>query len=704
MAQEIPAPSAGARRAWKIGNTRGKQKPTPEDAADLAGYDALVAAIEAPSRAIAKSFGADSCFNIDRVTRLPGTVNVPSEKKIREKGQRRSLAHVVWADWDRLYSHSDFPTAPAGEPRRQAPGAATAMPPERREPADWCLKVISDPLCNPDGKHHYHGHRSRAAAAICCELIRCGRTDDELRAVLTDEGNGISDHVRKQKPMDRYIVKTIAWAHKQVDSELILSPGAPLDSARECVRRRHMEEGQATIRAELYDFLDGAKQQLDDGTIAPFNPTKFKVSNVLDALAAYVNISASVRAPRWLDDDGKWPADEIIACKNGLLHLPTATLLEHTPNFYTHNALDFDYDANAPEPVEWLKFLGTLWDGKTEENASDDAKAAAKKNANQTIETLQETFGYLLTADTSQQKAFMQIGPKRCGKGTIARMATRLVGAENVAGPTLASLCQNFGLQPLIGKRVAIISDARLGSHADQQAITERLLAISGEDMLTIDRKNRTAWTGHLDVRFMVLSNELPRLTDASGALVSRFILFVMTKSFYGKEDLGLGARLGTELPGILNWSIKGWRRLKERGYFVQPVAATETLRQFEDLSSPIGAFLRDRCIIDAGQSVPVDNLFKAWTAWCSQQGRDYPGSKQSFGRDLSAAEPGLKVSQPRDGDSRLRVYQGIGLQPTVKPNGGGDAPQDDLCHDDARAAAENGPPEDLDRRCPPGR
>ncbi len=173
------------------------------------------------------------------------------------------------------------------------------------------------------------------------------------------------------------------------------------------------EQDEATIRAELYDFLDDAKQQLDDGTIAPFNPTKFKVSNVLDALAAYVNTPASVRAPRWLDDDGKWPADEIIACKNGLLHLPTLTLLEHTPNFYTHNALDFDYDANAPEPVEWLKFLGTLWDGKTDENANDEAKATAKKNANQTIETLQEMFGYAFPWGQPNTELERSTGPRQ---------------------------------------------------------------------------------------------------------------------------------------------------------------------------------------------------------------------------------------------------------------------------------------------------
>jgi putative DNA primase/helicase len=141
-------------------------------------------------------------------------------------------------------------------------------------------------------------------------------------------------------------------------------------------------------------------------------------------------------------------------------------------------------------------------------------------------------FGYVLSGDTRLQKIFLFVGPKRGGKGTIARVLTGLLGAHHVAAPTLASLATNFGLSPLIGKPLALVSDARLSMKADNKIVVERLLSISGEDSLTIDRKFREPWTGRLSSRFLILTNELPRLTDASGALVSRFIVFVLTKSF----------------------------------------------------------------------------------------------------------------------------------------------------------------------------
>jgi hypothetical protein len=57
-----------------------------------------------------------------------------------------------------------------------------------------------------------------------------------------------------------------------------------------------------------------------------------------------------------------------------------------------------------------------------------------------------------------------------------------MVDGKTVPGPTGRAA-------PLIGKSLAIISDARLGGCMDAQVIVERLLAITGEDTLSIDRK-----------------------------------------------------------------------------------------------------------------------------------------------------------------------------------------------------------------------
>ncbi len=337
-----------------------------------------------------------------------------------------------------------------------------------------------------------------------------------------------------------------------------------------------------------------------------------------------------------------------MSCSNGLLHLPTRKLLSHSPAFFTVNALEFAYDEDAKDPGEWVKFLNQIW-----------------PTDQQSIDMLQELFGLALTGDTSFQKAFLLVGPKRSGKGTIARVLTKLLGQANVCGPTLSSLGQNFGLAPLIGKRLAIISDARLGGKTDQQIVVERILAITGEDSLSVPRKFKDDWTGQLETRIMVLTNELPKLSDASGALASRFVILLMTESFFGKEDQGLTDRLTKELAGILNWSLDGWKRLKERGYFVQPAAAAAAQQDFEDLGSPIGAFIRDKCYVGPTKVCKPDALYSAWLEWCNEQHIMHPGTVQTFGRDLRSVVPGLTITNPRHKVTGYpeRHYQGVGLK-----------------------------------------
>jgi putative DNA primase/helicase len=91
--------------------------------------------------------------------------------------------------------------------------------------------------------------------------------------------------------------------------------------------------------------------------------------------------------------------------------------------------------------------------------------------------------------------------------------------------------------------------------------------------------------------RFVVLTNELPRFTDSSGALASRFIVFMLNKSFYGHENPALTEELCRELPGIFNWSLDGLQSLRARGRFEQPISSADAIREMEDLASPVGAF-----------------------------------------------------------------------------------------------------------------
>lgn len=410
---------------------------------------------------------------------------------------------------------------------------------------------------------------------------------------------------------------------------------------------RYCEIEDEAANCRLLEWLHGALRYIvvDRRTgaigLTDFESNPTTVKQALDSIRTYVHLPATTTAPCWLDDRAHPPALEILPCRSSNVHIPTGRILPATPALFTTNALDFDYDPLATSPKRWLTFLEQVF--------GDDPEG---------IGLLQEWFGYCLVADTSQQKMLLLVGPRRGGKGTIGRILASLIGITNIVGPTTGSLAGPFGLQPLIGKSLAIVSDARFtGQHVG--TVVERLLCISGEDTLTIDRKFLSAVSMRLPTRFMFLTNELPRLNDVSTALAGRFLVLRLTQSFYGREDPALTGQLLTELPGVLLWAIEGWTRLHERRRFLQPKSGEDAIRDIGDLASPIGAFVRECCATMPDLRVSIGTLYAAWEMWCQQDGRHAVGTRQMFGRDLATTVPSVKR---RRGTEYAPFYEGISL------------------------------------------
>jgi putative DNA primase/helicase len=140
--------------------------------------------------------------------------------------------------------------------------------------------------------------------------------------------------------------------------------------------------------------------------------------------------------------------------------------------------------------------------------------------------------------------------------------------------------------------------------------------------------------------------------------LASRFVVLTLLKSFYGKEDTQLTGKLLTELPGILNWALKGLDRLRDRGQFEMPKSSLDVIRQLEDLASPVSAFLRDWCApAKPDQQVNVKMLFNAYRQWCEMYGIR-AGSAIVFGRNLRAVRPEIRTG----GRGKDRFYSGVDL------------------------------------------
>ena len=415
-------------------------------------------------------------------------------------------------------------------------------------------------------------------------------------------------------------------------------------------RGSHWKELALTsLRAQLYQFTAFATYINASGEQSKWAPTEKKISDLVGALTGLCELSNTIDAPCWLDDR---KTDTIIATANGLLEVTSRQLYPHTPQFFNLHAVPFAYDATAGEPKHWFAFLDSVW-------PSPDATTVHPAQ-----DLLQEWFGYVLSGRTDFQKMLLLNGPTRGGRGTIGRVLTGLLGKENVAGLKLDDLGENFGMAHLIGKPLAIIGDERF-SGKKMSEVVSALLMITGEDVIPVNRKHRGRWNGKLPTRLMLFSNELQKLSDASTAIVGRFLVLRMTKSWLGREDMGLPDRVLGELPGILTWALDGLRWLMANGRFTEDPGAAEIVMQMTALASPIRTYAEENCVVGEGKEFETDTrvLYHDHCTWRRANGHMVIANS-TFGASLRAAFPHITSKRiVRPDGSRGRIYVGIRLK-----------------------------------------
>jgi putative DNA primase/helicase len=404
----------------------------------------------------------------------------------------------------------------------------------------------------------------------------------------------------------------------------------------------------ADVTSWLYQRMDRAymmaqDKQTKEWAEVPWNPGNANINNLDKALRAAVNLRDDTQQNTMI---GEGVHDLAVSCTNGLLRVAGRELAPADPSYFTFSSVPFAYDGKAICP-QWQAWL--------EETFEHDPAS---------ISMIQEWFGYIISGRTDLQKALMLQGPERSGKGTIARILQKLAGTSNCCGPTLNSLTEQFGLWALTDKTLAVIGDARLPK-SGTEIITERLLSITGEDTIQVDRKWMKPWQGKIPARIVLLSNEIPNWADSAGVLPTRWIVATTARSFLGKEDPSLFGRLVTELPGILNWALDGLDRLIKQGQFTVNTATPEIVGAQRDRSAPQKGFVEEVCVLGGDKWVSKERLREMWVLWNREHGRTVPDTRESFTTKLLGMVPTIQArDQKKRIDGKLTpVYRGIGLR-----------------------------------------
>lgn len=409
---------------------------------------------------------------------------------------------------------------------------------------------------------------------------------------------------------------------------------------------------------QLYEYFNSfsvMQQSGKDVKCRSLNPDMWFINKLKHALRAhtYLRPPDDVYEPFRIGSGEPIDAAQAIVFRNGILDVDGETLKPLNPDIFHTGTLPYDYNPAARCP---------LWTGAVYSYFNGDQECH---------DLLQEWFGYNLTASNHMQQMLFLFGVPGSGKSTTLNVLTALLGESRVCPLNIDDLVSRFGMAQLVGKYAAIITEDRASNRTEADRVFQRLKKITGQDMVTIDRKYRDPIQARLATRFTYAGNELPIFHDEPQALLRRFNLLYYGNNFYKTEkgpDRDLGRRLQRELPGIANWAIVGLKRLLERDRFTQPAASQEHLADFHQLSSPLSTMVKEWCIVDSNpecfeSTAALDELHREFY---TSQGLKPMGSAL-FRSRLKTVLPHLKRVHYIIAGERRPCYKGIKITEAAK-------------------------------------
>ncbi len=192
-------------------------------------------------RGVAQKLGADPVQNVDRIMRLPGTINWPDEKK-RSRGRVPTRATLEAGagrllDYETLAAH--FP--PADAPRQQVahheidwPRAAEDLPQDLRQRMATAAAKDAALAETLTGRHEHHDDRSASDFRLAGKLQDHGFEPQQIAQMLWHYPNGKLAEVYHDNPNEaqRYFDRALfrsARPSANDDFELVLDfdPGPP---------------------------------------------------------------------------------------------------------------------------------------------------------------------------------------------------------------------------------------------------------------------------------------------------------------------------------------------------------------------------------------------------------------------------------------------------------------------------------------------
>ncbi len=286
----------------------------------------------------------------------------------------------------------------------------------------------------------------------------------------------------------------------------------------------------------------------------------------------------------------------LINLRNGVLKINIKTgkkeVMDHHHDFMFTSILDLEYDPNAKCDL-WFKTLEEILP----------------------ISENQELYRYfmvysLINKFHDWETCLLLYGVGGTGKSTLIYPWQRFFRNRKVTKTKLQQMTQKHALTNLIN---ADINFANESNEAIEDLSNIKIIT-SGEE-LTIDQKFKDPLDYFLDLKLVIIANELPNLRGRADR--RRFIIIwcseVFDREVTGKiDDMDRKKNLVIEVPGIFNWVIDKIPDFFANLQELKAGRAGKTMEILETLEDPASIFMNEYLYEMPGHKLANTQLRKA--------------------------------------------------------------------------------------------
>lgn len=344
------------------------------------------------------------------------------------------------------------------------------------------------------------------------------------------------------------------------------------------------------------------------------------------------------------------PASELdkhscyLGAKNGVIDLHNGQLLAPDPELRITCTVGCDFDPTATAPL-WEQTVSDVFNGDTD-----------------VIEFFQRLIGYSLSGEPDQDVLVIPYGNGSNGKSTLLGTVRRAFGGYAKAAEASTFLTDGKGgsgaggaredLVRLKGARFVYVNEPDENSELREGAVK----AMTGGDAITArgvyGKKSveiLPTWTVFMP------TNHKPIVKGSDDGVWRRLLLIPFTRNFENdptvKKDPKRDSKLLAELPGILNWIVKGYLAYKKTGLNTvgTVLKARDQYREDMDL---LAEWLNECCEVGPYFSELGSTLWSSWELYAKNRGLiQYVRNSVHLGRRLENRFPSYKGT----GGARMR-------------------------------------------------